>query len=59
MSSRLALGPIQPHIQEVPVALSPEVKRLGREAVHSTPTYAEVKKTRVYTSTLPYVFMAY
>jgi hypothetical protein len=39
-------------------ALSLGVKRAGREAYHSPPTSSEVKKTRVYTSTLPYVFMA-
>jgi hypothetical protein len=57
MSFRLALGPTQPHIQRVPVALSPAVKRSGREADHSPTTSAEVKKTWVYTSTPPYVFM--
>jgi hypothetical protein len=36
----------------------PGGKRPGREADHSPPTSAEVKKTWVYTSTLPYVFMA-
>jgi hypothetical protein len=39
-------------------ALSPGVKRPGREADHSSPTSAEVNKTWVYTSTSPYVFMA-
>jgi hypothetical protein len=39
-------------------ALSPEVKRPGREADHSPPTNAEVKKPWVYTSTPPCVFMA-
>jgi hypothetical protein len=34
------------------------VKRPGREADHSPPTSAEVKKTWMYTSTPPYVFMA-
>jgi hypothetical protein len=34
------------------------VKRLDREADHSPPTIAEVKKTWVYISTSPYVFMA-
>jgi hypothetical protein len=34
------------------------VKRMGREADHSPPTSAEVKNTRIYTSTPPYVFMA-
>jgi hypothetical protein len=36
----------------------PGVKRPGREADHSPPNSAEVKKTWVYTSTPPYVFMA-
>jgi hypothetical protein len=34
-SSRSVLGPTQPPIQWVPRALSPEVKRPGREADHS------------------------
>jgi hypothetical protein len=38
-------------------ALSPGVKRPGREADHSPPTSAEVNKTWIYTSTPPYVFM--
>jgi hypothetical protein len=38
--------------------LSLGVKRPGREADHSPPTSAEVKKTWIYTSTPPYVFMA-
>jgi hypothetical protein len=36
----------------------PEVKRQGREADHSPPTSAEVKKMRIYTFTPLYVFMA-
>jgi hypothetical protein len=55
---RPALGPTQPPIQWVRESLSPGVKRPGREADHSPPTSAEVKKTWVYTSTPPYVFMA-
>jgi hypothetical protein len=39
-------------------ALSPGVKRPGREADHSPSTSAEVKKTWIYTSTPPYAFMA-
>jgi hypothetical protein len=39
-------------------AISPEVKRPGREAHHSPPTIAEVKKMWIYTSTPPYIFMA-
>jgi hypothetical protein len=35
MSSKPALGPTQPPIQRVPVAFSPGVKRLRREADHS------------------------
>jgi hypothetical protein len=34
------------------------VKRQGREADHSPPTSAEVKKICIYTSTPPYIFMA-
>jgi hypothetical protein len=47
-SSRPALGFIQPPIQWVP----------GREADHSPPDSAEVKKLWIYTSTPPYAFMA-
>jgi hypothetical protein len=36
----------------------PGVKRPGREADHSPPTSAEVKKIWIYTPTPPYVFMA-
>jgi hypothetical protein len=43
-SSRPALGPTQPPIQWVPVALSTGVKRPRRETDHSPPTIAEVKK---------------
>jgi hypothetical protein len=39
-------------------ALSPEVKRPGGEADHSTPTSAEVKKMWIYTTNPPYTFMA-
>jgi hypothetical protein len=58
MSSRPVLGPSPPPIQWIPGALSPGVKRTGREADHSPPTSAEVKKAWIYTSTPPYVFMA-
>jgi hypothetical protein len=56
--SRLVLGPTQPPIQWVPGALSSEVKQPGREADHSPPASAKVKKLWIYTSTLPYTFMA-
>jgi hypothetical protein len=57
-SSRPALGSTQPPFQWVPGALSPEIKRPGREADHSPPASAEVKKMWIYTSTAPYAFMA-
>jgi hypothetical protein len=56
-SSRPALGPTQTPIEWVSGALSPGVKRQGREADHSHPTSAEVKKKWIYTSTPPYAFM--
>jgi hypothetical protein len=37
---------------------SRRLKRQGREADHSPPTSAEVKKTWIYTYTPPYAFMA-
>jgi hypothetical protein len=53
MSTRPAVGPTLPPIQWVPGALSPVIKRPGRENDHSPPTNAEVKKTWAYTSTPP------
>jgi hypothetical protein len=41
------------------VGFFPGVMRPGREADHSPPTSAEVKKVWIYTSTPPYSFMAY
>jgi hypothetical protein len=38
--------------------VSPGLKRLGREADHSPPASAEVKKMWIYTSTPTYAFMA-
>jgi hypothetical protein len=57
--SRPALGPIEPSIQWVPGALSLGVKRPGREAVHSSPSSAEVKNAWSYIFTPQYVFMAW
>jgi hypothetical protein len=48
----------QPRIQLVSEALSPGVKREGRETDHSPPASAEVKKLWIYTAASPYVFMA-
>jgi hypothetical protein len=45
MSFRPVLGSTKPHIRCVPGALSPGVKRPGREADHSPPTSTEVKKS--------------
>jgi hypothetical protein len=42
------LGPTQPLVQWVPGALCPGVKRPRREADHSPPTSAKVKKTDLY-----------
>jgi hypothetical protein len=57
-ASRPALGPTQPPIQWVQGALSSGVKQQGREADHSPPTSAEVKKMWIYTSIPPYAFLA-
>jgi hypothetical protein len=56
-SSRPVMGPTQPRIQWIPGALSPGVKRPGREANHSPPTSAEGNNTWIYTSTPPCVVM--
>jgi len=45
-ASRPAVGPTQPPIQWLPVAVSLGVKRPGAEADHSPPSSAEVKKMR-------------
>jgi hypothetical protein len=52
------LGPTQSTVQWVSGALFLGVKQPGCEAIHSHPTNAEVKKTWIYVSTVPYVFMA-
>jgi hypothetical protein len=56
-ASRSALGSTQLPIQWLPGVLSPGVKRPGREADHSPPASAEVKKMWIYISTPPYTFM--
>jgi hypothetical protein len=58
-SSRPVLGSTQPPVQWVPGTLSPSVKGPVPEADHSPPISVEVKNTWIYTSTPPYVFMAY
>jgi hypothetical protein len=56
-ATRLALGSIQPPIQWVLGVNSSGVKPLEREADHSAPTNAEVKKIWSYTPIPPYIFM--
>jgi hypothetical protein len=56
--SRPAVWPTQPPIQWVLSLFPRGVKRQGREADHSPPARAEVKKIWIYTSTPPYAFMA-
>jgi hypothetical protein len=59
ISSGPALRLIQPPVQCVPGGgLTPGVKRKRREAYHSRPTSAEVKRTRIYTSTSPHAHIA-
>jgi hypothetical protein len=55
--SRPALGPTQPSIQWVPGAVSHGVKRLWREAGHSS-IWCRGHEWWSQTSTRPYVFMA-
>jgi hypothetical protein len=50
--------PTQLPIQLVQWALSPGLKRPGREADHSPPASAKIKKMWIYTFTPPYAFMA-
>jgi hypothetical protein len=58
-ASRPTLGPTHPSIQWVLGALSPGVKRPGREADHSPHSSAEVQNAWSHTSTHPYVFVAW
>jgi len=50
-ASRPTLGPTQPPIQRVPLALTPGVKRSELEAGHSPPSSVEFKNAWSYTST--------
>jgi hypothetical protein len=52
-ASRMALGPTQPPIQWILLALSLMVKWLGHETDHSPPSSAEVKNVWSYTSIPP------
>jgi hypothetical protein len=56
-SSRPALGAIQRPIQWVKGVIFEGMKRPGREADHSPPTFVEVKITWIYISIDPYVVM--
>jgi hypothetical protein len=56
ISSRQAVGSTWTPSQWVPRDLSPVVMRPEREADHSPPASAEVKKTWIYTLTPPYAF---
>jgi hypothetical protein len=57
-SSRPAVGPTQPPIKWVPGALSSGIKWQGREADHSPPTSAQVKKMWIHPPTPQYAFIA-
>jgi hypothetical protein len=57
--SRPAPGPTHPPIQWVLGAVSPGVKRLGRDAKHSPPSSAEVKNVGSYTCTPQYIVMVW
>jgi hypothetical protein len=57
IASRLALGPTQSPIQCIPVALSPGVKRLKREADHSFSSSTEVKNGGAIPP-LPHIYYA-
>jgi hypothetical protein len=46
------------YAQVLNIPLFPGVKQQGREADHSSPASAAVKKMWIYTSTPPYAFMA-
>ena len=57
-ASRPVLVPTQSPLQRPPEALSPMVKRPGREAEHPPPSGGKVKTWRSCTSSPPYAVMA-
>jgi hypothetical protein len=58
VGSTIFSSPCRPdRLWGLPNLLSLGVKRQGREAGHSPPNSAEVKKIWIYTSTPPYAFM--
>jgi hypothetical protein len=57
VGSRICTSPCRPDRLWGALKLLPEVNRMGREADHSPPTGAEVKKMCIYTSTPPYALM--
>jgi len=52
-TTRPTPGPTQSHMQVVPKALTPAVKRLGREADYSPPSTAAVTNAWSYTPIPP------
>jgi hypothetical protein len=54
---RPTLESTKPPAQLVKGVFSMVVKRAGSEADHSRPSSVQVKKTWIYTSTLPHAFM--
>jgi hypothetical protein len=59
VGSRIFFSPSRPdRLWGPPNLLSPGVTRPGREADHSPPASAEVKRMWIYTSTPPYALMA-
>jgi hypothetical protein len=57
--SRPTRWPTQPPIQWVPGSFSPGIKKPGRKADHSSPSYAEVKNKWSYTPLALYAFMTW
>jgi hypothetical protein len=51
------LGPVQPPTQNVRVVLCKGINWLGREAVQSPTTNAEVQKTQIYITTPQHIFI--